>query len=652
LAAAGGDNDASARKRTRASSANDPDASRRAFYREFRRVVELSDVVIQVLDARDPEGCRCRDVEKAVRASGAHKRVILLLNKADLVPRAALEAWLARLRLELPTVAFKASTQQQQAGLGQRSSSAFGGGGGKGGSSSSNKRGPAAQAAQAAAAAADAGVGAGALGAVCLGADTLLQLLKNYARNSGGAGTGGGAAGGGSGVRSAITVGVVGLPNVGKSSVINSLRRARVAAVGDTPGMTRTAQIVQLDKHIRLVDSPGVVFAGIGGGGGGGGGSDGEGGGNDDRARAVAAAALRNAARVEKLEDPVAPVAEIVRRVPSKRLMALYRVGAFDAAVVEAEAKAKKAKAGGGKKKAAAANSANTIPHEAYVAAADKFLQLVAQARGKLRRGGTPDVGAAARLVLGDWCSGRIPFYTLPPALPASGGADAAENALHESAEIVAGWSAEFDAERVFADEKRVVIERLEPAKAKATGAGGEGGLPGGGEAEDGGAPGFVEVAAAGAAPRLDAMMEDSEEEEGSDDAEDGMDEGDADEEEGGGLDAATAALLARRQRAAEGGAGAAGHAAQRAQLYVAEGQRDPHALRAERKRQKRVRASLRTLPADGGEDDDDFDFDEANEKEQGMEEEGGEYGEGEEEGGGKDADARYLDRMEGAEDA
>ena len=36
----------------------DPDNSRRAFLRDFRRLVEMCDVVIEVLDARDPLGCR------------------------------------------------------------------------------------------------------------------------------------------------------------------------------------------------------------------------------------------------------------------------------------------------------------------------------------------------------------------------------------------------------------------------------------------------------------------------------------------------------------------------------------------------------------------------------------------------------------------
>lgn len=54
--------------------------------------------------------------------------------------------------------------------------------------------------------------------------------------------------------------GIVGLPNVGKSSLINSLKRARVAQVGNAPGITRSVQQIALDKHINLLDSPGLVF--------------------------------------------------------------------------------------------------------------------------------------------------------------------------------------------------------------------------------------------------------------------------------------------------------------------------------------------------------------------------------------------------------
>lgn len=83
--------------------------------------------------------------------------------------------------------------------------------------------------------------------AECLGADSLLQLLKNYVHATG--------------AKVAVTVGVIGPPNVGKSSIINSLKRSKVAAVGNTPGVTTGVQEVHLDKHLRLVDSPGVVFS-------------------------------------------------------------------------------------------------------------------------------------------------------------------------------------------------------------------------------------------------------------------------------------------------------------------------------------------------------------------------------------------------------
>jgi nuclear GTP-binding protein len=40
---------------------------------------------LQVLDARDPLACRCPDVERYIRSISHNKRIILLLNKMDLV---------------------------------------------------------------------------------------------------------------------------------------------------------------------------------------------------------------------------------------------------------------------------------------------------------------------------------------------------------------------------------------------------------------------------------------------------------------------------------------------------------------------------------------------------------------------------------------
>jgi tRNA U34 5-carboxymethylaminomethyl modifying GTPase MnmE/TrmE len=83
--------------------------------------VEQADVIIEVLDARDPLGCRTRKVEEMILQAVGQKRIILLLNKVDLVPRLVVDEWLTYLRKEFPTVAFKASTQQQRDNLGQSS---------------------------------------------------------------------------------------------------------------------------------------------------------------------------------------------------------------------------------------------------------------------------------------------------------------------------------------------------------------------------------------------------------------------------------------------------------------------------------------------------------------------------------------------------
>jgi len=316
--------------------------SKKSFYKEFKKVVEESDVVIQVLDARDPLGCRCPQLEEQILASGRNKKLVLLLNKIDLVPKDNAEKWLKHLRNEFPAVAFKASTQTQKNKLAQSKVTV------KDASEDLLKT------------------------SNCVGASTLLKLLGNYCRNQG--------------VKSTITVGIVGFPNVGKSSVINSLKRGRACNVGATPGVTKSMQVVELDTHVKLLDCPGIVMAT---------------GSSDTQI------ILRNAVKVETLDDPVKPVEAILNRCNKAQVMEKYCVADYNSTM--------------------------------------EFLSLFAKRLGKLKKGGIPDILAAAKMILQDWNNGKISFYTHPPER---------KTTEHDSAQVMQYLGAEFDIEALEKEEK------------------------------------------------------------------------------------------------------------------------------------------------------------------------------------------------------
>lgn len=60
--------------------------SKKQYMKELRNVIDTADIILEVLDARDPLGCRCKELEAEVLGTGLGKKIILVLNKIDLVP--------------------------------------------------------------------------------------------------------------------------------------------------------------------------------------------------------------------------------------------------------------------------------------------------------------------------------------------------------------------------------------------------------------------------------------------------------------------------------------------------------------------------------------------------------------------------------------
>ena len=311
--------------------------SAKAFHRELEKVLSDCDVFLEVLDARDPLGSRCLEIEERVRGAGKH--LVLILNKVDLIPRDVASRWLSHLRRDAPTLAFKASVQQQANRLSHAPEHFL-----------LTKPDAVAQ---------------------CVGAQPLLRFLGALSRSHGGE-------------RASLTAGVIGLPNTGKSSLINSLKREKVCGVGAVPGLTRHTQVVSLDKHLRLMDCPGVVL---------------------EKPRIGVSAAqlvLRNCVRPEDVEDPEPAIAEILRHCEPQRLQLHYGLAP-------------------------------------YSDAAD-FLVRFARRCGMLRKGGRPDVVRAGRRLLHDWAQGRLAYYTEPPASEA----EAAKSSVDE-VRLIQEFSKEFD---------------------------------------------------------------------------------------------------------------------------------------------------------------------------------------------------------------
>jgi nuclear GTP-binding protein len=259
-------------------------------WNELYKVIDSSDVVVHVLDARDPLGTRCRNVETFIKKEAPHKHLVFLLNKCDLVPPTVTRKWVKHLSQDYPTLAFHASITNP------------------------------------------------------FGKGTLIQLLRQY-----------------SGLhkdKKQISVGFIGYPNTGKSSIINTLRQKAVCPVAPVPGQTKVWQYVTLMKRIFLIDCPGVVPSAT----------------NDSETDTI----LKGVVRVEAVPNPEDHVHAVLERVKPEHIGRTYEIWKWDDAT--------------------------------------DFLVKLANKSGKLLKGGEPDIGITARMVLQDWLRGRIPYFVPPPA--------------------------------------------------------------------------------------------------------------------------------------------------------------------------------------------------------------------------------------------
>ncbi|GAB7360168.1 hypothetical protein MBLNU230_g7931t1 [Neophaeotheca triangularis] len=167
-------------------------------------------------------------------------------------------------------------------------------------------------------------------------------------------------------------IGLVGYPNVGKSSTINALLGAKKVSVSATPGKTKHFQTIHLSHKVVLCDCPGLVFPNF--------------------ASTKAELVCNGILPIDQLREYTGPAGLVAQRIPQSFLEAIYGMRIPTRPLEE-----------GG----------TGIP------TGEEMLRAYARARGFSTQGqGNPDESRAARYVLKDYVKGKLLFCQPPPSDP------------------------------------------------------------------------------------------------------------------------------------------------------------------------------------------------------------------------------------------
>ncbi|KAK6836845.1 hypothetical protein PG987_007340 [Apiospora arundinis] len=166
-----------------------------------------------------------------------------------------------------------------------------------------------------------------------------------------------------------LKIGLVGYPNVGKSSTINALIGAKKVSVSATPGKTKHFQTIHLSDKVILCDCPGLVFPNF--------------------ATTKADLVCNGVLPIDQLREYSGPCGLVAHRIPQPFLEAIYGI----------HIKTRPIEEGG-----------NGVP------TASEILSSYAKARGFQTQGvGQPDESRAARAILKDYVKGKLLYVEPPP---------------------------------------------------------------------------------------------------------------------------------------------------------------------------------------------------------------------------------------------